>query len=366
MPNMTLEMAREITAQAHKYGAVEEDPKNLSEEQVFSYATELVKTARNAYSNDSHAIAVMEVLFAAQVEPVKSDDQLAAFYHERGVEVPAVSGNGQPTAPDAPPENIEPGDGIEHIFPGYDDKKVAEIKQLVLSSAASGDLSPEEWEQIKSYESAHEERKSILSLAPEFKRPEPTPSAASVAEDGQSSRDGEYSSSGDMRRAYEDGSVGTDRARQEGLPVPRPYEGDEPVLPVDITQESDQELSRLTMRFHALEARTLWLVSQEEGRRDAAASLRSDAHRDAYNREFERAKSAIEKPTASAVENARSEARHAADGDGSVVSWRNRETRHAIEARSLKALAEGYEKAAVRLSREQTRRERLSATPQGR
>lgn len=381
MPDMTLAMAREILKQGHKYDAWEGDLDKVSDEQALKDAGELVQLATNAFDGGVRSDAVMEILFACTVEPpAEQPDKYDEVYARHpDADKPAATepeaseggakGNAFEGATDdsgAGGDNDEKSIDINSIVPGYDDVSKTKLVKAITGAAASGDLTPEEWEQIKAYEAANEERKSILELELEFKKPEPKPapkSAPSAA--GDDKPNSEYGDPAALAGAYEDGTVGTDRVVQQGLPVPKPYQGEEPILPVDITETSDKELSRLTMRFHALEAHTLWLASQEAGRRDVCAGLAQDAWDDAFSREFARLKEDLEKETASAIENVRSEAKHSANIDETVRTWKTRERRHASEARSLSALAEGYEKGAARLSREQTRRERLTGTPQG-
>lgn len=345
MPQMTEPMAREILRVGAKYEAWEgatigQTPESIPLEQAYVDAAELVKMARSAHDNGSVADAVKEILFAAQVEP--------------------SAGDGQPSGDPAPAPAEGGAPDISSIYPGYDEQKAKDIVTAIKESAASGDLSREEWAAIKAYEAANEERKSILELEPNFQpKPVPAPAAAAPAGDAPA---GDYASAKDLERAYGDGSLGMDRITQEHLPIPPVYSGDEPVLPVDITAISHQELSRLAMTFHSLEARTLHVLSQEEGRAEAATSLRQDAHRAAFSHHFEQIKGGIEKQTGTALEAARSEANKLADDDQAVTKWRSRERRHGIEARSIKGLLDGYERATARLSREQTRREKLAST----
>jgi hypothetical protein len=62
------------------------------------------------------------------------------------------------------------------------------------------------------------------------------------------------------------------------------------------------------------------------------------------------------------VENARRAAGHDADGATAVRSYRSRKVRHGIDARELKALAAGYDKAVWRINEELSRRARLATT----
>lgn len=381
MADMTSAMALEIVAQATKYSAYEvttlpagANPGEMTVEEIKQHvkldddvlkrdAAGLVQLARNANDRGINTDGVGEILFAALVEPTKEAPNAYDWVYARHPDVtpPAPSDDSspaasQPAATDGSGEasNVD----INSIVPKYDDRKVVDLKKVIMDAAASGDLTEQEWEQIKAYESATEERKSILSLEPVFKKPEPAASAAPL----DTSPTAGYASQAGLQAAYDSGALGTDRITQENIPIPGQYSGDEPVLPVDITQISPQDLSRLSMRFYSLKARLVWLASQEAGRRDVADHLARESWADAFKSSFEKLKGAIEKETAAAIDNARSEAKHTADVDETVRKWRNRSTRHAAETRSLDALVANHEDASVRLSREQTRREKLASS----
>lgn len=101
----------------------------------------------------------------------------------------------------------------------------------------------------------------------------------------------------------------------------------------------------------------MYVLAEEEGREIASKALATDSWNRIFDQVYTELKGALgEKPSGTALDSARSDAKHKADLDRHVVEWRGRATRHAIESRMLKALHEGYEKATARLSREQTRR----------
>lgn len=390
---MNTQMAIEIIAQATKYAAFElpdlggKDPAEMSIEEIKTYiklddadahdeAALLITLATGAFTRSGiRSDAIMEILYAAKItSPADEPGAFKEVYDRHGDSEPAPDKDHSDSSAAAfggavlsEPEAAA-ADGkvdISSIVSGYDDYKVADLKKAIMESAASGDLTEAEWEQIKAYEEANEERKTILRLTPEFKKPEPEPAQASAPSGSgfsTTSPDPGYGNPEQASEAYEEGSLGLDQVYNEGLPIPREYGGDEPVLPVDITQVSHEELSRLVMRFHSLEARALWLISQEAGRRDVADGLAKDAWSDAFARNFSRLKSEIEKETGTAIDNARSQAKHEADVDETVKTWRMRALRHGAEVRSLEALAIGWEKANSRLSREQSRREKLAET----
>lgn len=390
---MNAQMTHEIIAQATKYNAFElpdladKNPAEMSVEEIKTYikfddgvaeteAKELIGLATGAFTQRGiRSDAIMEILYAAKVtSPADEPGLYEEVYSCKGETepssgAPAPSSSAAAFGAAAEPDEASGGEiDINAIVPGYDDAKVAELKKAILESAASGDLTEEEWAKIKAYEEANEERKTILKLEPEFKKPEPA-SASSGGDAAFGGVRGEsiapdpgYGDPGALSSAYESGALGLDQVHNEGLPVPREYGGDEPILPVDITQVSHEELSRLVMRFHSLEARALWLISQEAGRRDVADGLAKDAWSDAFASNFSRLKSEIEKETGTAIDNARSQAKHEADINEHVKTWRIRSLRHGAEVRSLEALAAGWEKANNRLSREQTRREKLAET----
>jgi hypothetical protein len=269
----TLEEAKTICDVALKLNAHSwdgnPDPSEITDEMYVKRADKLVEVATQMSEKDSINEAVLEILHAAQVAPIS--DVTREAYVQRFGAAPASNGQshdpaklaavveaahpeasafGQPTTspPSASSEaQGEPGieqaspspvgspepaseaapaageDSIEDIYPGYDDAKAKDIKAAILASAASGDLTPEEWERIKVYEDANEGRRTILSLEPEFKVPEPEPAPlggeGAFGPSGDSRDTGHTESSGDesLATTYDQGPA---RARQEGLPIP--------------------------------------------------------------------------------------------------------------------------------------------------
>lgn len=376
---MTLNAAKEVVAKAIQYDAwAWDDPESVTDELVMQTADNLVNVCRNASQSGSVADAVLEILFAASVEPLSEPSRAA--YTQRFGALPASNGNAAGPAPgdvmEAAGEAARGGEresepDISDIFPGYDDLKVADIKKAILGSAASGDLSPEEWERIKAYEAATEERKSILTLEPEFKAPEPEPVSDTVTVDqtGEQlnvSATHTFGGASDSVDAFYAGQSSS-RAQQENLPIPGnvDFSQQPPTLPIDITTVSDQELSRVATQFHSCFARAQWLQSQEEGRERAAEHLEREAERDAYVRAYELHKSEIpeEKRTQpTALEAARKAAERDAEMAQHVRDYRSRKVRHGIDARELRALAGGYDKAVWRINEELERRARLSSS----
>lgn len=403
MPEMTLSAAKEVVAKAIEYEAwAWDDPANVTDEMVVQTADNLVAACRQASQGGSIADAVMEILFAASVEPLSEPSRAA--YTQRFGSLPASNGNAaaapvtsedasamaraaaapttepQPSASSEPADSPAPAAGdISDVFPGYDDLKAADVKKAVLASAASGDLSSEEWERIKAYEAATEERKSILSLEPEFKAPEPEPVPAPTTTSGQGSFTvsgpgvlsqtyayNQTPGEGDSVSAFYAGSEQS-RAQQENLPIPGNVDFSQhpPMLPIDITTVSDQELSRVATQFHSCFARAQWLQSQEEGRERAAEHLEREAERDAYVQAYELHKNQIpeEKRTQpTALEAARKAAERDAETSQHVRDYRSRKVRHGIDARELRALAGGYDKAVWRINEELKRRAQLSTS----
>jgi len=383
MPERSLASAKEIVAKGIEYSAWDwDDPDSVDDASVMNAAKQLVDGATQASKNGSVNDAVLEILFAAQIEPT-SEPTREAYTRRFKVELPSDNGHGEPQQVPTPqpmqvfhPADSDQSIDINSIYPGYDDQKVADIKKAVLHFASTGELSPEEWEKIKAYETSHEERKTILSLQPEFKAPEPEPAPEShsvgpsatgafaqpnVISDGVTATATDSDTS--LETVYNGESVS--RAAQEGLPIPPQLHTEGALtIPIDITNVSDQELSRLATQFHSLFARAQWLLSQEEGRERSAEALEQDAHRDAFARAVAQHESAIpaDKRTASAVENARRQAGHDADVAEPVRVWRSRKVRHGIEARELKALAVGFDKAVWRINEELERRSRLATT----
>jgi hypothetical protein len=390
MPEMTLDAAKAVVDKAVEFEAwTWDDPSAVNDELIASTAKMLLDATMQAAQNDSVAPAVLEILKvsgATEAEPFNMSNTTREAYEQRFGKI-ATNGHAPPvsaedasamakasaaptTEPQAAPEP-EPtaAEDISDIFPGYDDYKAADIKKAVLDSAAAGDLTEEEWARIKAYEEANEDRKTIRTLQPEFKQPEPEPTpepqptAPSATGTFQTQATPTESSSG-VKDFYEGGAI--TRAEQEKLPIPGQVDTSQhpPILPIDITTVADAELSRIATQFHSCFAFAQWLQSQEEGRERAAEHLENEAHHDAYVAALAQHESAIpdDKRTAAAVENARRAAGHDADGATAVRSYRSRKVRHGIDARELKALAAGYDKAVWRINEELSRRARLATT----
>lgn len=363
--------------------------------------------ALTAYANETRTEPILNLLFAGKVQPTATLDY-ADVYVSHGVQPPPQPGapvattavpnafqqvaQAGPTpvaaapapaptpvaapvafqpvaaAPSAVVQTLEQAGAqieIESIFPGYDDYKVKDILAAIDKAAADGDLSPAEWEQIKAYEQANDQRPAIIGHQPAFKAPEPVTVVADfttvASQIVQAPDAGGYS----IETAYDSNQLGFQRALQESLPEPPQWQGGVPVLPVDITQVSPEEVTRLAMQFNSLLARTTWILSQEEGRAKATAHLESDYHRVAYTNALEHGKGAMEKVTASALTELRQQATAVADADLTVKKWRDLKVQHQIEAGDLKARIAGYDSTIDRLSREQTRREKIAGSPTG-
>lgn len=390
----TLEEAKAITDKGIEFGVhawddPDNDPGNAA--LVMERAEEIVGLVVKLSAGGSVNDALLEMLHVAGIEP-QSDATREAYVRKFGQQPETAPSNGhgeqtlreqqavvdaaqgatafgQPATAEEAPQPEMPS--IEDVFPGYDDQKVADIKKAILESAASGDLSPEEWARIRAYEAAHEERKTILSLEPVFKAPDPEPSPPGDSRDtghtespgDDFARDGRGEEAG-VEDLY--GGRSQTLAQQERLPIPPAADADRPpVLPIDITAVSDQELSQIATAFHSLFARAQWLISQEEGRERAAEHLEREAERDAYVAAYELHKSAIPEEKRSqptALEAARKQAEHDAEMSQAVRTWRSRRVRHGIEARELKALSSGYDKSVWRINEELQRRARLQVT----
>jgi hypothetical protein len=126
--------------------------------------------------------------------------------------------------------------------------------------------------------------------------------------------------------------------------------------PIDVTGLAPEELATRIFAHSADQSLLYTTLSREEGKEDAAAYQAKEAWNEVYAREYEARKQGLEKPTEAAYERARSEAKHAADMAEEVLLWRRRETRHRIEARNLKHLADQHKTWADRLGDEQRRR----------
>jgi hypothetical protein len=361
------DLAQKVVAVGARFDAYVRSP-DETDDDVLAAAKMLVDSAIEFTSTGADSVnpCALELMHVVGVLPESAVSRAA--YEQAFGAVAAPSDDGASPADDKPeagpafsdPAQPEPVD-IEAIFPGYDDCKVADVKREILAAAASGDLTPEEWEQIKAYEASKEERKTILSLEPEFKAPEAPESLAPAAEPEQASP--RASEGDDAVESYYDGTAVT-LAQQEGLPIPQHVAAGEAFLPILITDTSDQELSRIASTFNSLFARTQWLISQEEGRAVAAEHLAQEAHRVAFGEAVAYRENSIpeDKRSAAALENARRQAGHDADAAQPVVEWRRRHVLHAAQARELKALASGYDKSVWRVDAELNRRARLATT----
>jgi hypothetical protein len=413
----TLESAKEICAVALKLGAhTWDDPNNVTDADVLQRADELVDASLKASANKSTNDAVVEILFAAQVEPLSEPTREA--YTQRFGAPPQTNGNapepeaqpaaasafGQLTSPPSAPSEAQGEPGIEQASPSpvgspepaseaapaagetlhekvnaifgveYDDLKATQIKAAIADSAASGDLTPEEWEVVKRYESETEQRKTILSFEPEFKAPEPEPQTVTItpSPDGSSTTvdwgspgvPAHVSTGDDTPLEYVYSGEAQTRAQQEGLPIPAHVALDQaPIVPVNITDISDKDLSALGATFHGLFARAQWLISQEEGRAAAAEHMERETEHDAYVQAYALHKEEIpaEKRTQpTALEAARKQAEKDAETNEKVRTWRSRHVRHGIEVRELKALSNGWDRAVWRIDKELDRRNRAN------
>lgn len=434
MSELSPEQVRAVIECGVQHRAIANPP--TDEAAAKKIADEIVGTCLSAYATGQRSDAIMDVLFAISVQPTEAND-FADVYLRKGVQPPtpvasapspapttaqavpaafgaapvapapasapapapvpagfaqpqpispvpvAVQPAPAPAAPASPPAPapVAPQGGpahidIDSIFPGYDDLKARDIVETIEANVASGNLTPEEWEQIKAYEAANEGRQAITSLAPKFpaSAPPALPAPAVSSAPGQPATDVALSAVGqpsqsqqaggyDLEQAYGSGALGMTRAQQESLPAPPQWQGGEPVLPVDITAASPEDITRLAMQFNSLFARTTWILSQEEGREKACAHLENEYHRAAFARAYERLKSGLEKVTAAALTEIRQHATAEADADETVKKWRDLRVQHGIEARDLKARIVGYEATIDRLSREQSRREKIAGSP---
>lgn len=426
-----------------------DDSKNATDDLISDAAGRILDACEQAGARNHTGEKVLEILHVAGVEPTSSASLEAyrkLFNGSPVAPVPEAVDNGptpeppasdeakgafdqpQPAAPVTEEVAAEPVPAvqvnIDEIYPHYDDQPVGEITKAVLHFATTGELSPEEWEQIKAHESANQNRQEILSLQPSFPAPEQTPSErfepgmpvhdyapdphnaleqsgteffAEGAKEAQpdpkpteeyrptpeqqadfEANAGPFTKAmfskktdspaadeqdGDTVAAFYNGES-ISRAQQEGLPIPPQVGGEGTILPIDITAVSDQDLSRLSTDFTSKFMRTEWLISQETGREKAAEHLEQEAHRDAYIRAYDFHKNEIpeDKRGPTALDSARKLADRDADDAQAVRHFRSKKVRHAIDVGELKALAKGFDKSVWRISEELGRRERLTTT----
>jgi hypothetical protein len=402
----TLENAKAVVEKAIEWGAWSwEIPEDQITDQVIQETADMVVSGSlQAEAKGSVNEAVLEILFADSIEPTSAPTR-EAYARRFNVTLGEPASNGhaeQPAAVSDQASHDAPGspaqasafgqpqpsagevagavptvkqadqpaasDDISDVFPDYDDYKAADIKKAILFSCADGSMSPAEWERIKAYEVAHEDRKTIRELQPEFKAPEPEPQpvlpTASQAGVTQATGGGAPADDVSLEQVYV-GQVQT-RAQQEGLPLPQQVEMSQaPVVPINIVELSDKDLSSLGAQLHSYFAYGQWLLSQEENRAAAAEHLEREAERDAFVRSYELHKEEIPEEKRSqptALEAARKQAEHDAKGNPSVATWRSRKVSHEISAREIKALVNGWDKGVWRVDKELDRRARLATT----
>lgn len=154
-----------------------------------------------------------------------------------------------------------------------------------------------------------------------------------------------------MDEMYEQKELAIAKIKKERLPIPASIEGDEVVLPRDLSALSDAALRRLHSEFHACLARTNWLVAVEEADELAARQIADYHHAKALKRASESA------DTVTGKEKKVSTLEAEAAGDPVVREWRQKQTAHHIECKLLKALRDTYQQSCERISRDYTMRE---------
>lgn len=395
IPPLDAEKARAVITEAQNFevyeGPMPEDDQTLIEE-----ASEIVKMARTSAQRGTNSEPITAILFAAGVdhggvqhreeEPPQGDDlpegyddmkvsQVLALLEEMDPEhVELVKSyeaghkdrktimEFEPEAasdpkPAATPDDPAGDDGEDMSFDGYDDAPTEAILEIM------GTLTPKQVEQTKAYEREHQNRPEVV----DYGGADPTPVGSSAEEPAASSASSTPPARGDevsLVDSYDEGLLATISDR-EGLPAPRSYQGEDPELPLTLEELSEQRLRQLHLAFHSLQARADYLLGLEEGYEIAARRIGADKFADVFAEFLEDEKSSHEgKVSASALDSLRSSARHRADADIRVKTWRDRETRHAIEARDIRSRRDGYSSSCARLSREHTMRYDEVATAQ--
>ncbi len=149
---------------------------------------------------------------------------------------------------------------------------------------------------------------------------------------------------------YEQKEQAIARIKKERLPIPDPIEGDDVVLPRDISVLSDAALRQLHSEFHACLSRANWLVAVDEAD-ELAAKMIAEYH---HAKAVKRAAQEPDPVTGKAKTVATLEAEAA--GDEQVQEWRKRQSHHHVEVKLLKALRDTYQQSCERISREYTMR----------
>lgn len=349
MADPSVEVARAIVEFGNSNNAWEGDLPEHDADWVVG-ANELIGVASSAAEGGIRSFVIKEILFLAHVDPVYKE-----VCEERGVpyehaQTGGASASAFAQGPEASPDTGDDFD-VNSIIPGYDDLKVAEIKAKIAQLPTA-----ELVDAVKAYEDTNEGRRGIMEYAwkppaPAVVEPVTTNSPTTPPADGGAN----------LRSLYEDGQIGVQRMIAEGLTPPAAITSPTPALEQDITDVSAQDLSRFAMGFHSHFARAAMLMGREEARASVCDTISRDARADAFKRSFATIKSGLDKQTGAAITEARQEAEREADSDTTYRLWRDRRVEHEAEARVLKGVIAGYDSAIDRISREQSRREKLAA-----
>jgi hypothetical protein len=209
----TLENAKAVVEKAIEYGAWSwDDPRPRHRPDDHGDGRDRRQRPPCRPSQGSVNEAVLEILFADSIEPTSAPtreayarrfnvtlgepasnghaEQPAAVTDQASHDAPGApaqaSAFGQPrprtsVVGAAPPADSptsrrlrDPPFDISDIFPGYDDYKAADIKKAIVLSSPTAPLARGVGAH-QAYEVAHEDRKTIRELQPEFKAPEPEP-----------------------------------------------------------------------------------------------------------------------------------------------------------------------------------------------
>lgn len=350
MADLSVEDARAIVEVGIEHHAWDEAVP-AHDADIIKAAKDLITVSTTVAEQGKRPPIIKEILFIAKQDPVYTEvckekglepEQRSTEPQPSGVSTDAFAQAGGEAAPDVQHEF-----DINEIIADYDDLKVKDIVEKMKGLAA------DQIGLVKAYEAKDGERKGIMSFEP----PAPPPPAPEAPQQTDVSSGDEMP----LQQLYESGKIGVQTAIREGMAPPPEVKGDYPdVLTIDITTISPQDLTRLTMQYHTRLARALLLSSREEGKASVAENLKHDAKADAFAAAFSRLREAIEKPSASATTEARQEASREAEQDKTYRLWRDRQTAHEAEERTLKAMANGYEDAIDRISREQSRREKIA------
>jgi hypothetical protein len=135
----------------------------------------------------------------------------------------------------------------------------------------------------------------------------------------------------------------------KGIPTPSEPKGKVPDLPLDLTDCTDTQLMKLHSAYNALSARVGWLYAVEEAGEAAAKTVINNFEEEYFN--IADRKDFGGKPKAQSLLKA-----EAVNKFPELKVWKERYSKHSIDARKYKSLLERFDNVCDRISRHWTMR----------